>query len=329
MATELLELRVRSVTYQAEEINAYELVDPAGGELPPFTAGAHIDVHVGGGLIRQYSLSNDPRERHRYVIGVLYEPGGRGGSKALHETVHTGSMLTISEPRNNFPLAGRAGHHILLAGGIGVTPMMAMVADLRARRSKFTLHYCTRSPEKTAFMNQVADLIAEGSVVVHHDGGAPSEGLDIKGLLADHQSGTHLYYCGPTGFMQATENASAHWPKGSVHFEYFSVPDEEANAPAASAAAGGGDGDGGFQIKLASSDAVFDIPADKSIVDVLRANGIEVDTSCESGLCGTCQTKYLEGDPEHNDLLLDDDEQKEFVMICCARSNSPLIVLDL
>ena len=326
MASELLNLRVRSVTYEAEDINTYELVDPHGGELPPFTAGAHIDVHVGDDLIRQYSLSNDPRERHRYVIGVLYEPGGRGGSKAMHENVHAGALLTTSEPRNNFPLAGRASHHILLAGGIGVTPMMAMVADLRSRRSNFSLHYCTRSPEKTAFSDQLADLVADGHVIIHHDGGDPSQGLDIKALLADRKSGAHLYYCGPTGFMQAAEDAAAHWSKGSVHFEYFSVPDEpEAAAPATDTAAG----EDTFQIKVASSGVIFDVPADKSIVDVLRDNGIEVDTSCESGLCGTCQTKYLEGEPEHHDLLLDDDEQQEFLMICCARSKSPLIVLDL
>lgn len=325
MSSDVLNLRVRSVTYEAEDINTYELVDPSGGDLPPFTAGAHIDVHVGG-LIRQYSLSNDPSERHRYVVGVLYEPDGRGGSKAMHETVHAGDMVKISEPRNNFPLAGRAGHHILLAGGIGVTPMMAMVAELQSRRSKFTLHYCTRSPEKTAFSDQLADLVAEGRVVVHHDGGDPSQGLDLKALLAEQDSGTHLYYCGPAGFMQAAENAAAHWSKGSVHFEYFSVPDEpDADAPTTDAPVG----DDAFQIKLASSGAVFDVPAEKSIVDVLRDNGIEVDTSCESGLCGTCQTKYLEGEPEHHDLLLDDEEQQEFVMVCCARSKSPLIVLDL
>jgi vanillate O-demethylase ferredoxin subunit len=324
MASEPLQLRVRSVTYEAEDINGYELVDPKGGELPPFTAGAHIDVHVSDGLIRQYSLSNDPRERHRYVIGVLYEPGGRGGSKAMHETIHAGAFLTTSAPRNNFPLAGRARHHLLLAGGIGVTPMMAMVADLGQRRSRFTLHYCTRSAEKTAFADRLADLVADGHVVIHHDGGDPSKGLDIEALLADHESGTHLYYCGPTGFMQAAETAAAGWPKGSVHFEYFSVPDEPPSPAADSGAAVDA-----FQVKLASNGTVFDIPPDKSIVDVLRDHGIEVDTSCESGLCGTCQTKYLEGEPEHHDLVLDEDEQQEYVMICCARSKSPLIVLDL
>ena len=321
MATNLLRLDVSAVTDEAEDIKSYELVDPEGHDLPPFTAGAHIDVHVDG-LIRQYSLANDPEERHRYVIGVLFEAAGRGGSKAMHQSVRVGNVVLVSEPRNNFPLAEDASRHLLLAGGIGVTPLVAMVTRLRTTGAEFTMHYCTRSPEKTAFMDKLSPLVAEGRVVVHHDGGDPSQGLDIAALLERHEPGTHLYYCGPPGFMAAAEKAATHWPKGTVHFEYFTLP-EEADPAAAEAESKP------FQIKVASSGNVHDVPADKTIVDVLLENGVDVETSCESGLCGTCRTRYLEGDPEHHDMVLEDDEQAEYVMVCCARSKGPLLVLDL
>jgi len=311
---------VRRIEQQATDIRAFELVDPEGRELPPFTAGAHIDVHLPDEQIRQYSLANDPAERHRYLIGVLREAGGRGGSLAMHDRLHEGDRLIISAPRNNFPLAEEAGvRHLLLAGGIGVTPMMAMVAALRAGGGDFTLHYCTRSPEHTAFKEALADLVAAGRVLLHHDGGDPAKGLDIAATLADPAPGTHLYYCGPAGFMAAAQAASAHWPKQAVHFEYF-VNDTAAGAAVAA---------GGFEVRIASSGATFFVPEGKSIVQVLAENGIDVETSCESGLCGTCTTRYLEGEVEHHDVILDDDEHEEFLTVCCSRAKTPLLVLDL
>ena len=335
MTSELLHVRVRSVRYEAEDINSYELVDPEGGELPPFTAGAHIDLHFGDGRIRQYSLTNDPAERHRYVVGVLKDAGGRGGSVAIFEHVHAGRMLTISAPRNHFPLAGGAQRHLLLAGGIGVTPMMAMVAQLERDNADFFLHYCTRSPQKTAFRELLVRPCTSARVRYYHDGGDPRKGLDVAALLRERPDGTHLYYCGPPGFMTAVAAASAHWPKEAVHFEYFTPP--APTAPIVTSAAppvtgmatkAAADIRVGFQVRLTSTGALYDIPNDKSIVQVLREQGIDVETSCESGLCGTCRTRYLEGEPEHHDYVLDDDERSEYVMICCARSMSPLLVLD-
>jgi ferredoxin-NADP reductase len=311
---------VRRVRREAADIRSFELVDPAGDPLPPFTAGAHVDVHLPDGLVRQYSLANDPAERHRYLIGVLREAGGRGGSLAMHDRVKEGDRLTISAPRNNFPLAEETGaRHLLLAGGIGVTPMMAMVAALRARGEDFTLHYCTRGPENTAFSDALAELVADGRVVLHHDGGDPSKGLDLAATLADRASGTHVYYCGPAGFMAAAEAAASHWPKGTVHFEYF-VNDGAADT------AGSGQG---FEVRIASTGATFFVPEGKSIIQVLGENGIDVETSCESGLCGTCTTRYLEGEVEHHDVILDDEEHEEFMTLCCSRAKSPVIVLDL
>jgi vanillate O-demethylase ferredoxin subunit len=240
----------------------------------------------------------------------------------MHEQVRPGDTLYVSEPRNYFPLAAEAKRHLLLAGGIGITPMMAMVAELVRKDSDFTLHYCTRSPEKTAFRNKLLGLAQEGRVVFYHDGGDPSRGLDVGALLGSHTPGTHVYYCGPAGFMSAARAATEHWPAGTVHFEYFERPTESGEKTANLA-------NRPFRIRLAQSGKVFTVPADNSIVQVLRKHGIEVDTNCEEGYCGTCLTRYLEGQPEHRDIVLDDSDRANYVLICCARAVSEELVLDL
>ena len=319
-ANTTLDLRVRSVTYETDDILAFELVDPRGGELPAFEAGAHIDVHIAHGLVRQYSLAGDPGERLRYQIAVLNEPAGRGGSRAMHESMRPGRIVTVSSPRNHFPLGRAAKRHLLLAGGIGVTPMMAMIATLEADGAEWQMHYCTRSVEKTAFRGRLGPLAGAGKVVHHHDGGDPRNGLDIPALLKPVEPGTHLYYCGPAGFMSAAAAGAKHWPEGTVHFEFFSAPAERPAAARANAP---------FQVRLKSTGDVLDIPADKTIVEVLRASGHYVDTSCEEGFCGTCLTPYVEGEPEHRDTVLDDDDRRKYVLICCARAKSPVLVLDI
>jgi ferredoxin-NADP reductase len=214
-------LRIRSITYLATRINGYELVDQGGQDLPPFTAGAHISVRLSAEIVRDFSLWNDPVERTRYSIAVLREGPG---SARLHEEARVGNLVTTSMPRNNFPLAASAERHLFIAGGIGITPIMAMIAELRRRHSEFHLHYCTRSPEETAFLDDLAVLAAQGRVQFHHDGGDPANGLDIAATLRDCRLGTHLYYCGPAGMMAAAAAASAHWPAGTVHFEFFAGP---------------------------------------------------------------------------------------------------------
>lgn len=327
-----MRVQVRQVTYQAKDINSYELVHPQGMELPPFTAGAHIDFYFRDGSIRQYSLCNDPAERHRYLIAVLREAHGRGGSLALFERVHTQRTVVIGrKPRNNFRLHEEAKHHLLLAGGIGITPIMAMIYRLRAIGADFTLHYCTKSPEHTAFGKDLATLVADGRVIIHHDGGDPRKGLDIAALLEKPKPGSHLYYCGPAGFMRAAKTASAHWPKGTVHSEYFTP--ESSPKPALTKeeyAVIDNDAIGlGFQIKIASTGTIYHVSNDKTIVDVLREHGIEIETSCEAGLCSTCKVRYLEGEVDHRDLVLDDSEQRKYLTVCCSRAKSPMLVLDL
>jgi ferredoxin-NADP reductase len=214
-------LRIRSITYLATRINGYELVDQDGQNLPPFTAGAHISVRLSAGIVRDFSLWNDPAERGRYCIAVLREGSA---STQLHEEVRVGNFVDASIPRNNFPLAAGAARHLLIAGGIGITPIMAMIAELRRRRAEFHVHYCTRSPEETAFLDDLAVLAAQGRVQFHHDGGNPANGLDLVATLCDCRPGTHLYYCGPAGMMAAAAKAAAHWPAGTAHFEFFAGP---------------------------------------------------------------------------------------------------------
>ena len=195
--TAVFEVRVCAVASEADDIASFELRHPEGAPLPAFTAGAHIDVHLEGGLVRQYSLCGDPADRHSYRIAVLREPSGRGGSQAMH-AVKAGDRLAISAPRNHFPLAGpEANFHLLFAGGIGVTPMMAMIHELESRQADYLLHYCTRSPEKTAFRDRLAPRVKTGHVLLHHDGGDPAKGLDIAGTLASFVPTEHVYICGP------------------------------------------------------------------------------------------------------------------------------------
>jgi ferredoxin-NADP reductase len=214
-------LRIRSITYLAARINGYELTDPGGHDLPRFAAGAHISMRLFEDLLRDFSLWNDPAERSRYCIAVLREGPG---SRRLHDEARVGDLVEASTPRNNFPLAAEAERHLLIAGGIGITPIMAMIAELRRRRAEYRLHYCTRSPEETAFLDDLAVLAAQGRVQFHHDGGDPAKGLDIAATLRECRQGTHLYYCGPAGMMAAAGAASAHWPPGTVHCEYFAGP---------------------------------------------------------------------------------------------------------
>ena len=313
-------LRVRSITYLAEAINGYELVDPRGRDLPRFAAGAHIAVRHGDSSVRDYSLWNDPAERRRYCIAVLRDTHGQS-SGHWHDRVRVGDLVEASMPHNNFPLTETAEHYLLLAGGIGITPIMAMIADLRRRGAEFLLHYCTRSPEATAFRDELDLLAAQGHVRFHHDNGDPTRGLDIAAILRTPRHGTHLYYCGPAGMMKAAAAAAAEWPQGTVHCEYFVGPEACPPEPLGE--------DRPFRIRLARSGGEYDIPAGETIADVLRRHGIPVRTSCELGYCGTCLTGYRGGEPDHRDQILSQADRRRYVLICCSRAKTPVLELDL
>jgi vanillate O-demethylase ferredoxin subunit len=323
MTTDTLQLRVERITPVAEDIRTYELVPAQGGTLPPFEAGSHLDVHIPGGLQRQYSLCNDPEERHRYVIAVQREAQGRGGSRTMHEKVHPGTVLTTSAPRNSFPLL-YAQEYVLVAGGIGITPLLSMAHALKRQGARWHLHYCTRSPERTAFRELLASSGFASHVTVHHDGGDPARGLDVKALLATRPAGGRLYCCGPAGLMRAVYEAAVHhqWPREKVHFEAFSAEGTSAI---------GDQADVEFQVVVRSTGATYPIPPGESVLNVLRRNGLSIDSGCESGSCGTCLTRIVEGKPDHRDTYLSDAERDECreMLVCVSRARSQKLVLDL
>lgn len=317
-----LDVTLRSITSLAENINAFEFASLDGSPLPAFSAGSHVDVHLPGGTIRQYSLCNSPDERNRYVVAVLRDPAGRGGSVAMHDTLRAGQKLVISTPRNHFALDPSARKHVFIAGGIGITPIMAMLDEVQRRGDNFHLYYCARTPQRAAFLDELKPLVEKGLVSLHFDDGDPDKGLDLASTLKTYAESTHLYYCGPGRFMDAIEAASAHWPTGSRHCERFSA--SGANARASVDAS-----ETPFEVELRRSTKRCTVQPGESIVDALRAHGVDVDTSCCEGYCGTCMTRYLAGEPLHRDTVLDEEDREEFVMICCSRSKSPTLVLDL
>lgn len=315
----LLEARVSGVNQLADGIRSYEIT---AALLPRFTPGAHIDVFLPGGLIRQYSLCNDPQEGQKYVIAVQKEMSGRGGSAYLHDNLQVGDKLYISHPKNNFSLSENANRFIFVAGGIGITPIMSMIATCLRNGDDFVLHYCTRSRKRTAFMEQLEPHVASGCVVLHfdEDGNRP----DFEQLLKERSPKGHIYYCGPPGFLELMTHATREWPREFVHFERFTADLDIESTAAATA-------NEEFEVRLASSQQTFTVMADETIVQVLERNGVHVDVSCQEGYCGTCMTRYLEGNPQHRDSVLDEENRKQYIMICCSRSKTkdvPL-VLDL
>jgi vanillate O-demethylase ferredoxin subunit len=323
-ASTTLSLLVRQVRFEGVGIQSYELVDPDGGELPPFEAGAHIDVHLPDGVVRQYSISSDPAERHHYVIGVLRDEQGRGGSKALHGTLHVQDIVRVSTPRNNFRLRSGARKVLLLAGGIGVTPLKSMAHELERAGIEYELHYCAREPRHAAFRDEFDTLATAGRVHYHFDGGVPGQGLDIAALLSQPAADTHVYYCGPGGFMQACEKATSTWTDGTVHCEHFKAPVDDRANQASSAPR-----EGGFVVKIHSTGLEVRVEPEQSIVDALQLAGVQVETSCCSGLCGTCKVRYLSGTVDHKDYILSDPEHAEYLTACVSRATSAMLELDL
>ena len=320
MTVPLIDVKIASKTVLAKDIAGLELVPVDGGLMPPFTAGSHIDKHLGNGLIRQYSICNDPSDHTFYRLGVLREAEGRGGSEAVH-ALEAEQHIQISEPRNHFALSDKAEHSMLIAGGIGITPILSMAQALHAQGASFELHYCTRTEERMAFREELLASEYADRVHLHFDNGDDAQKFDIAGLSQTPDAGTHLYVCGPTGFMDAVlASAAKGWPSEAVHREYFAVEPQEPDGE-----------DRPFRIKIASTGQIVDIPADMAAIDVLEELGFDIPKSCEQGICGTCITKVLEGTPDHRDFVLTDEEHAENdqMTVCCSRAHSDLLVLDL
>lgn len=314
---------VAEKVYETPDICSFTLVDPEGGSLPPFTAGAHIDVHLDNGLTRPYSLCNDPREVHRYQLGVRLEPASRGGSSAMHR-VEPGQTLRIGEPRNLFPLAEGAHHSILIAGGIGITPLLAMAQHLDARGASFELHYATRSANQTAFRARLLQAPFAHRIRFHHDDLRPDGKPDLLAMLDEGSRQSHVYVCGPPGFTHALMDhaRAAGRPQELLHTESFGQrpPNAEANQE-----------DRSFDVVIASTGQAIQVGARQSIVSALSAAGVSVPVSCEQGVCGTCVTRILEGIPDHRDMFLTPDEQAAGILFtpCCSRAQGKRLVLDL
>jgi vanillate O-demethylase ferredoxin subunit len=321
MSSTTLSVRVARKTAAAQDICVFDLVAADGTALPAFTAGAHLDVHLPGGLVRQYSLCNAPHETQHYRIGVLRDAASRGGSQAMHERIEVGQTLDISAPKNHFPLAAGAKRSLLLAGGIGVTPILCMAEALGAAGADFQMHYCARSRRHAAFLDQLAGAPYAPRVQLHFDDEAPEQRLDIPALLAGPDAQTHLYVCGPRGFIEAvlsTARAQG-WPEAQLHCEFFAgeVVSNETDAA--------------FEVALQRSGRVVTVPKGITIVRALEDAGIPVMVSCEQGVCGTCLTPVLDGVPDHRDSYLTPDEQaaNDQMLLCCSRAKSARLVLDL
>ena len=316
--TEMMSLEVRQKTAIAQDIFLFELVRPDHSSLPPFTAGSHLLVLTPSGLSRRYSLCNAPSERDRYMVAVKRDAVGSGGSISMVDSVAVGDRLDVSPPLNYFPLDPEATSYLLIAGGIGITPVLSMVRELIARNADFRLVYCTRSPETTAFLDELSAPELAGRVLVHHDHGDRERSLAIGPIVAARTGETHLYCCGPRPLMQAVRDLTRHWPHAAVHFEDFGTsahPEQN--------------GEKTFSVRLARSGVTVEVPAGVSILAALRDRGVAVPSSCESGTCGTCRTGLLSGMAEHRDFVLDDDEQDKEIMICVSRAQSAELVLDL
>jgi tetrachlorobenzoquinone reductase len=314
-AEALIEMRLSVIRYAARDTNIYELEPTDSRPLPAYGPGAHIDLHLPNGLVRQYSLLEAEPDGLRYSIAVKRDPASRGGSRCVHDDLRVGRSLPISAPRNNFPLEENASHSILFAGGIGITPIWCMVQRLAKRHRSFRLYYACRSRSDMAFLHA---LEAMGSTHFHFDEESGGSFLDIGSIVAAAAKDTHLYCCGPTPMLNAFEAATANWPRAQTHIEYFTPKQEPAKS-------------GGFVVELARSRQEFVVPPGKSILQVLLDAGVDVDYSCELGICGACEQRIISGTPEHRDAILTEEEQaaNTKVMICCAGCKSERLVLDL
>jgi len=311
-------VRVAARWMTARDVVALQLV-LEDGALPEVETGAHVDVEIAAGLVRQYSLTNAPGAAAEYVIGVKLENPSRGGSQAIHARMQVGDRLRISPPRNNFPLDPTGDSALLIAGGIGVTPLLSMARALEERGRSFTLHYFARSTEHLAFPEV---LQAVGANCVLHLGLDPAATqAALVSLLSQRREAAHLYVCGPGPMLDLTlkRAADSGWPTARIHFERFT------------AIAGASAGDPAFEIVLAKRGRAVVVPEHLSIVEALRLQGIEIPISCEQGICGTCLTRVLEGEPDHRDAFLDDAEKArgDCLLPCVSRARSGRLVLDL
>ena len=316
MVVDTMRLRVTSVRPEARGIVGLTLASVDGSDLPAFEAGAHVDVHLAGGLCRQYSLIGDAGGV-QYEIAVKREPQSKGGSARMHE-LKPGDELTVGRPRNNFPVMPRASYHLLFAGGIGVTPLFCMARSFVRRRLPFHLHYFASSDDQVAFRDELTSPAMSDHVTLHLGFGPDEVSLTATDALVRPVAGTHLYICGPSPFMDCVRNVAARTlPEAAIHIEHFT------HVPAADGRE--------FEVVLARKGLTLTVPADCSILDALTQNSVDVDFACQKGICGTCIVGLLEGQAEHLDSFLTAEERQEnrSIAICVSRAKTGRLKLDL
>lgn len=318
MNSSLIQLKLRQVRLEAEGICSYEFVAVEGKKLPPFDAGAHIDLHLPNSHIRSYSLANAPDDQGRYLVAVQRESTGRGGSVYMHDSLRVGQVLSATVPHNDFRLNETAQNSVFIAGGIGITPILSMVARLEALGRSWRVHYASRSPEVTAFVDELARLDRGRGWVVHWGGGDKSRRLDISSVMRGADPETHLYCCGPARMIDAFVEAGANRPPTTVHYERFAAVD----APAT---------EGGYTVVLQRSGKRISVEPGKTLLDALLDENVPVSYACSNGICGTCMTKVISGVPDHRDEFLSAEEKQagKTMLVCCSGSCSAELVLDL
>ena len=309
-----LRVRLKSITYEAQDVLLFELTSLDGPTLPSFSAGSHIDIHLPNGLTRQYSLCNSPLENNRYVLGVKKDLFSRGGSNFMHDELKVGCELKISIPRNHFPLANESSHAILIGGGIGITPLISMAHELNAKNASWQLFASFKSRADVALVEQ----LNSNRVHLHIDHESSGGFLDIPFVLDTAPAGSHFYCCGPEPMLNHFLELSKSIDRSRIHYESFK--------PVLANLSGDS-----FEVKLNKTQKSFSIGPDQTILQVLLKHGIAAPGSCEQGICGTCETRVVDGIPDHRDSLLSAKERSsnQIMMICCSRSLSSSITLDL
>jgi ferredoxin-NADP reductase len=308
------ELVVTESVVVARDVVALTLAAGDGSPLPPWTPGAHVDVVLDEDMVRQYSLCGSPGDRGTWRLGVLRTPDSRGGSKAVHADLHDGAVVRVRGPRNHFPLVA-SPRYLFIAGGIGITPMLPMIAEAEAAGADWRLVYGGRKRASMAFVDDLTAYGDKVTLVPEDERGM----LDLDALLGVPQEGTLVYACGPTGLLDAVEKRCATWPPGSLHLERFSA---KAAAPT---------GNTEFELVLQRSGLTLPVPADQSVFEVCKQAGVSVVGSCLEGVCGTCETEVVDGDVDHRDSVLNEEEREanEYMMICVSRCRSARLTLDL
>jgi vanillate O-demethylase ferredoxin subunit len=319
----VFDVLVRATTLEARGVLSFDLRGPDGADLPTFTAGSHIDVYLPNGLIRNYSLVNSPAEKHRYVIAVSRDANSTGGSSYLFEHQLVGQTLKISTPRNNFSLVEDARHVVLIAGGIGITPLHSMILHLEETGGSWELHYGTRDRESAAFRQDLEAIESNHPGRIHFNfDDEQGQMLDVGQVVASAPKNAHLYCCGPLPMLEAFKAATTNRAPETVHIEYFTAP----TVPATPAAPGEP-----FTVVVSSTGQSFEVGPTDSILGVLFENGIRAAYSCQEGMCGSCVVEVLEGEPDHKDFVLSDKEHaaNRLMTICVSGSKSKKLVIDL